>query len=335
MSTRVLIVGGGAIGAFYGARLAAAPRTLVSAVCRSNYAAVRDGGFTLTSPIYGQHVFKPEHVFSSPQAAKQAGVPFDYLLVATKALPDVSDDSSLPEGLVDADTSIVLVQNGLGIEEPYRQRFPRTCILSAVALASVAQPSPGCITHSSATKISLGPYHAEPDLADEGLALRKCARLVALLKAGGIRDAEMHDHAGLQCVRWHKVAVNASMNPSSVLSGQTLNQEMSNDPELARHLLGVMREVLATAPQVLGRPLPSTFLAPEQILRSQQRSNAGFKSSMLQDWEKGRRMELEVILGNPVRIARRHGLEMPRTESMYALLKKAQEHRQRALVSKL
>lgn len=48
---------------------------------------------------------------------------------------------------------------------------------------------------------------------------------------------------------------------------------------------------------------------------------------MLLDWEGGRPMELEVILGNPVRIARRHGVEMPRLQTLYALLKSAQGRR--------
>jgi 2-dehydropantoate 2-reductase len=96
---------------------------------------------------------------------------------------------------------------------------------------------------------------------------------------------------------------------------------------LATFLLGVMNEVLETAPKVLGRPLPDKLASAEQILKSTRKNDSGSKPSMLLDWEQGKRMELEVILGNPVRLAREKGLEMPRLQALYALLKRAQENR--------
>lgn len=341
MPTRILLVGAGAIGAFYGSRLACVPNTAVSALCRSNYKAVKADGFKVTSPKYGETVFRPEYTFGSPDDARKAGIKWDYLLVATKALPDVSDDSTLLEGLVGPETSIVLVQNGLGVEEPYRQRFPGAVILSAVTIASAAQPSHGRIAHNRWTRISIGPYLPHLDgkdskaQPDDEKAHASNSRLVELLQAGGIKDAELYDHAGLQFVRWHKIAINAAMNPSSVLSGGSTNQEMSVDPEVSRHLLAVMNEVLETAPKVLGHPLPSKLASAEQILNSTKKNSSGSKPSMQIDWEKGSRMELEVILGNPVRLARKQGIEMPRLQTMYALLKRAQEAREKENSSKL
>ena len=161
--------------------------------------------------------------------------------------------------------------------------------------------------------------------------ISKGARLVGLLRDAGISDAEEYDHAGLQFVRWHKIAINAAMNPSSVLSGGCTNQEMAaKDAELGEHLLGVMREILSTAPKVLGKALPSTLASPEKILESTRRNDSGSRPSMWGDWEKGARMELEVILGNPIRMARKKGLEMPRLQTMYALIKAAQANRDKA-----
>ncbi|EME45257.1 hypothetical protein DOTSEDRAFT_87653 [Dothistroma septosporum NZE10] len=341
MPIRILIVGAGAIGAFYGSRLACAANTTVSALCRSNFKAVKANGFKVTSPKYGEQVFRPEYVFSSPDETRKANVKWDYLLVATKALPDVSDDSALIEGLVSDGTSIVLVQNGLGVEEPYQKRFPKASILSAVTIASAAQPSHGVIQHNRWTRISIGPYlphldHGSSDAAGrDKIATEKNDALVGLLQEVGISDAESYDHAGLQFVRWHKIAINAAMNPSSVLSGGCGNQEMSLDSELSRHLEGLMKEVLETAPKVLGKPLPSKLASAEQILNSTRKNSSGSKPSMWLDWEKGNQMELEVILGNPIRIARAKGFEMPRLQTMYALIKKAQENRDKARGSKL
>jgi 2-dehydropantoate 2-reductase len=335
MVVRILIVGAGAVGAFYASRLALAPDTQVSVICRSNYKAVANNGFSVNSPKYGSYNFTPRRTYANSNEVISEDVAWDYIVVSTKALPDVSDDSQMLEGLVkEGHTAIVLVQNGLGVEDLYLKRFPKATILSAVTIVSAAQNKPGEITHNRWTRISIGPYL--PETTDSTThdnvgkrAIERNRTFVKLLKDGGIGDAEEYSHAKLQMVRWHKIAINASMNPSSVLSGGTTNNAMSTDPELYRHLKGVMDEVLSTAPKVLGTPLPKEFATPEQILRSTQKNTSGSKPSMLLDWEGGKRMELEVILGNPIRIAREKGLEMPRLQSLYALLRSAQENREK------
>ena len=107
------------------------------------------------------------------------------------------------------------------------------------------------------------------------------------------------------------------------------------DPDLSEHLLAVMNEVLHVASKVLDEPLPSSLPTPQQVLKSTRKDSAGGRPSMYGDWEKGNRMELEVILGNPIRIARQKGIDMPRLQTMYALLRKAQERRSEHSTSKL
>jgi 2-dehydropantoate 2-reductase len=132
------------------------------------------------------------------------------------------------------------------------------------------------------------------------------------------------------------------MNPSSVLSNGTGNARMSTDPELRHHLRETMLEVFRAAEAVLGRPIPPSLAPADKILTSTER-NTGGKPSMLlgascylcylillklaSDWERGAAMELEVILGNPIRAARAKGIDMPRLQTMYALLKMAQTRR--------
>jgi 2-dehydropantoate 2-reductase len=335
MAVNILIVGAGAVGAFYASRLAIVPGTQVSVICRSNYKAVKANGFTVSSPKYGSYTFTPHRTFANPREATDSKNEWDYILVSTKALPDVSDDSEILEGLVGQGTAIVLVQNGLGVEEPYLKRFPSAIILSAVTIVSAAQTSHGVIKHNRWTRISIGPYLPGSTSSigsneNEKAAIESNRRFVKLLQSGEIKDAEEYSHSKLQMVRWHKIAINASMNPSAVLSNGTTNNAMTMDPELYIHLKGVMDEVLSTAPKVLGSPLPKEFATSEAILKSTQKNTSGSKPSMLLDWEQGKRMELEVILGNPIRIAREKGLEMPRLQSLYALLRKAQENRDQA-----
>jgi 2-dehydropantoate 2-reductase len=159
-------------------------------------------------------------------------------------------------------------------------------------------------------------------------ALDSNETLVKLLKdGGGIKDASAYSPAKMLLLRWHKIAINASMNPSAVLSGGTPNGAMANDPELAIHLKGVMDEVLETAPRIVGSPFPADFASSETLIKSTQKNTSGSKPSMLLDWEEDKTMELEVILGNPIRIAREQGYEMPRMQTLYALLKMAQANR--------
>jgi len=75
------------------------------------------------------------------------------------------------------------------------------------------------------------------------------------------------------------------------------------------------------APPIFVCPLP--FASPERILQSTERNTSSSKSSMVQDWEAGRALELDAILGNAIRIAEAHGAHMPRRQTMYALLQSA------------
>lgn len=131
----VLFVGTGAIGGFFASRLASVANIKVSTVCRSNYNAVRSNGIRVTSPLFSDTTFRPENVFASIDEAKstkkEQNMSFDYFFISTKVLPELGDPSALLEGLVDQDSCIVLSQNGLGIEQPYRERFPKSTIISA------------------------------------------------------------------------------------------------------------------------------------------------------------------------------------------------------------
>lgn len=246
------------------------------------------------------------------------------------------------------------MQNGVGVEEQYRKRFPDAPIISAVTVISAEQISPGTIRQNRWTRIHMGPYtdsasmdeiqsqaaettdvidaignsNTHIDLHRRGTAATE--RLADYMtRLGGIRDAEATDEIGLQTIRWHKLCINAAFNPSAVLSGGVGNAEMVMDPELRVHLAGVMNEIWSAAPKILGRSDPFQGLAgPEKILKSTER-NVGSKPSMLLDWEKESPLEIEVILGNPVRIARARGVELPRMQSLYALLKSAQGVREK------
>lgn len=280
-------------------------------------------------------------------AAVSGARDWDFIVVTTKALPDRTDDSATIAPLVGPRSCIVLIQNGVGVEDPYRRRFPTTPIVSAVTVISAEQIGSGIVRQNRWTRVHLGPYTNSASFSKSGesqpivpspdahaLLLQRGTAAAAQLadwwtRLGGLRDAEATDETGLQTVRWHKLCINAAMNPSAVLSGGLGNADMARDPELREHLAGVMREIWDAAPSVIGGQgfVPADkFATPDAILRSSER-NVGARPSMLLDWEAGRPLELEVILGNPVRIARARGVELPRLQTLYALLRSAQAAR--------
>ncbi|PPJ52973.1 hypothetical protein CBER1_11221 [Cercospora berteroae] len=325
-SKNILIVGTGAIGAFYASRLSTVSGTKVSAICRSNFSAIQKNGIRVTSPIFGDTTFRPTYVFASPDEAREVkrkeSLLWDYLIVTTKVL---GNPSSLAEGLVDDESSLVVFQNGLGIEEPYKQRFPANTILSAVTRTSVSQPTQGHVEHAHWTRTTIGPY--APDSSDQGLSQKRVEEFASLLRDAGIPDVDVLSHTGMQFARWHKTAINASINPTSVLAGGCTTQATGVDPELYAHVEGVMREILELAVKVLGAPLPESLPTIEAVLHGVKEDQSGSRPSMWHDWAAGRKVELEAILGNVLRRARDAGVEVPRTQTLYALLRMAQQMR--------
>ncbi|SPQ26814.1 709a26de-affd-41a7-8f10-78a84962161c [Thermothielavioides terrestris] len=390
----IVFVGAGAVGCFYASRLHHPSHNIhVSLIARSNYKALAEHGVQLQTHSFGNYTFRPHAVFPSVAAAATDPGPlgagphgWDFVIVTTKALPDRSDDSALIAPLVGPRSCIVLIQNGVGVEEPYRTRFPTTPIVSAVTVISAEQTAPGTVRQNRWTRIHLGPYSnsasfssssaaetilprgddttgalsptasAVPSSPSSTSSLRNsnnnsnhpttaapldipalqaagAARAAQLAdwwtRLGGLRDALVADELGLQTLRWHKLCINAAFNPAAVLSGGRGNADMARDAELRAHLAGVMREIWEeAAPAVLGRPFPPSMAGPERILASTER-NVGSKPSMLLDWEAGRPLEIEVILGNPIRIARARGVELRRLQTVYALVKSMQEMRDR------
>lgn len=212
----------------------------MSVTCRSNYEAVKQNGLQLKTHSYGDYHFQPHAVFPSIEAAARSGTQFDYIVVTTKALPDVTDDSLTIAPLVSSSSSVVLIQNGVGVEDPHRSRFPNSPILSAVTIVSAEQTEPGVVRQNKWTRISVGPYVRGPDDAREGdaeLTRRSAAsnkRFVELLQLGGIADAEEYDEKGLQLVRWHKLAVSRLFAMSTAVPAnicQPSTDQLEHEPQ--------------------------------------------------------------------------------------------------------
>ena len=308
--SKVLLFGTGAVGAVYAYVFSKAGAT-VTAVCRSNYAAAKANGFSIRSSLFGNIHCSPNVV----QSVKDASGPFDYIVLCSKAFPGSNPSTAeLIKPAVGPKTAIALLQNGIGIEEEYRTTFPENPIISCVVYCPATEIESGVIQHGEIEKLEVGTFpHNAPE------EHQKAAKSFVELIEKGNATAKSYDDVQVQ--RWSKLLVNASWNPICALSRSSdVNFMKAADPD-TEWLRSVMLEIMATA-QSYGYSSINEEMLDWQLSRARARMDGeGIEPSMLTDVKKGRRIEVEAIVGNTVRMAERKQVPVPLLKSLYALAK--------------
>ena len=302
---RILILGAGSVGLYFGGRLAQGGAE-VSVAARSDYDTAVRSGYDVSS-IAGDFHFMPHLVLRS--AADYPGVA-DYVILCSKVLPTVDRVALLRPAIRSKDTVIVLIQNGIDIEEEIRSAFPENELLSTIAYIGVSRPAPGKVLHQGGGVLQMGVY-------PRGIS-PALKRLSAAFNASKVKCETVED---IVFTRWNKLLWNLPYNPVSVLAGGADTSRMSRGDELEKLCADLMSEVIRVA-NAAGVKLTER-LAETQ--REYTRNFPPYKTSMLQDYEAGRALEVEAILGNTLRVARRCGVDVPRIECCYALLRSADE----------
>ncbi|WKJ90331.1 2-dehydropantoate 2-reductase [Methylomonas montana] len=298
MSDKVLVVGAGAIGGFYGALLARAGAE-VAVVCRSDYQVVKRQGYRIESHALGNWQFMPGQVLRDVREYQDQA---DYLLLCTKLTADI-DRVGLIRAAASKNTAIVFIQNGVEIEPELQQAFPDNLLISGLAFICCNRVAPGVIDHLAYGKLVLG------NLADRDEP--ETPHLRDLFQKAGI---ECEIGADIVTSRWQKCVWNAPFNPLSVLSGGLATQAILQNQE--NFVRRVMQEVCSIA-AACGHALPAGIVEANIALTGDM---PPYKTSMLLDFERGHTMETEAILGNAVRAAQRQGVDCPCLQSLYALM---------------
>ncbi len=298
-ANKVLIIGAGALGAFYGSLLAKAGAE-VAMVCRSDYAHVRKHGFAINSYQWGRYVFKPHQILPTVQAYQEQA---DYVLLCTKVLPELNRVELLQP--VAAKTSaIVFIQNGVAIENELLDAFPEHEIISGLAFICCNRVAPGMVEHLAYGRLTLGSVKSAGSPATE--------QLVHLFQQAG---AACVASANIIAERWVKCLWNAAFNPLSVLSGGLSTLAIIQTQEsLVRHIMSDVLNVANACGYALGPELIETNIANTHAMPA-------YKTSMLLDYERGQPMETEAILGNAVRAGQAVNIETPYLATLYALMK--------------
>ncbi|PYI00520.1 ketopantoate reductase family protein [Aspergillus sclerotiicarbonarius CBS 121057] len=313
----VLLYGLGAIGSFYAFILHRSHRVRLTVVARSNYTAVKENGILLKSANHGEHRVHPDRVIRSPSELAQ---PADYIVCTNKAIdPDSVVHSLAPA--VGKDTTIVIIQNGVGNEDPFRAAYPTCTIISCVTWVGASQPSPGLVLHTTSEDTELGLY-PNPNLP----ATVESTRLTTFttLLTQGQTPHTVHDN--IQPTRWSKVIWNCAWNTLTTLTSQDTQSFLQSSSDAIPFTRRLMTEVIAVA-RASGVSLPADLI-DTQLARIQ--GLGAVRTSMQIDRENGRPMEIEVIVGTPVRKARELGVATPVLDTLYVLLRAVDGEMRRA-----
>ena len=314
---KICIYGAGAIGGFLGAELALAGADVTLIARGPHLAAMQANGLTLIRD--GERRTAKVRAFVDP---KEAG-PQDYVLITLKA-PSVPPIVPILQPLFGPTTSVVWGVNGVpwwyfhGLEGPWRDRRLDTVdpggvqwagigpdrIIGCIVYPAAEVIEPGVVQHVEGDRFSLG----EPD----GSKSERTTALANALVAAGLRAPV---RPRIRDELWVKLWGNLSFNPISALTGATLEQ-MGTDSDMRAVVRAMMVEAQAIAEN----------LGVKFAIDVDKRIDGGVavgahKTSMLQDLERGRPMEIDALVGAVAEMGRLTGVPCPTIDTVLALVR--------------
>ena len=312
---KIAVVGCGAVGSYYGAKLARDGHEL-HFLLRSDYETVRRNGVCIRSP-QGDFQVRPRCA-RTPQEIGRS----DLVLIGLKTTANAQFPTLLPP-LVDSTTAVMTLQNGLGNEEQLARIFPAEQIMGGLCFVCLNRLEPGIIHHLDHGLVMLGEFQRWPEPRTHDIA-------------------GMFRHAGIPCkvasnfaqAHWEKLVWNIPFNGLGVAgvagvetfesssssfsstSSTLTTDKLLGDPRWEKIVRELMLEVISAA-RALGYDVPDS-LADKQIERT--RTMGPYKASTLLDFEKGLPLELESLFLEPLRQAKQSGASVPRLESLCRVL---------------
>ena len=313
---KIAVVGCGALGSYYGARLARDGQE-VHFLLRSDYDAVRRHGVTVRSPE-GDFNIRPKCARTPVDIG-----PADLVLIALKTTANDQFAALLPP-LVGPHTAILTLQNGLGNEEQLAALFPKEQILGGLCFVCLNRIAPGVIQHIGHGRIVLGEFQRWPeprthDIASmirhsgvpcevtDNLARAHWEKLVWNIPFNGLGVASS---AGLESMQHGEV------NPASVRQPCLTTDHLLNDPSWSKLLRELMLEIVHVA-NALGLKV-SEDIVETQIERT--RPLVAYRASTLIDFDRGQPLELTSLFLEPLRQAQAAGVSTPRLAALCRIL---------------
>lgn len=303
--SRIAVIGSGAVGCYYGGRLAQHGCD-VRFHMRRDLEHVRRHGLTVKSHLGD---------FTLPEVKARGSTgeigPVDLVLITLKATANHALDTLIPP-LLHENTRLLTLQNGLGNEEYLAERWGAERVLGGVCFVCINRTGPGLIEHTAQGQVALGPH--APD------SRQAAAEAAALFNRCGI-ECRLSD--SIPAVRWRKLVWNIPFNGLAIAGGGIDTAQILADDSLHALARSIMAEIIAISTR-LGYPLPATMV-DDQIAAT--RTMAAYRPSSMIDFVEGREVEVEAIWGEPFRRATASGAETGRLETFYRLIRSIVEQR--------
>lgn len=287
------IIGTGALGGYYGGSLAEAGKD-VHFLFNSDYEYVKKNGLKVDS-INGNFHLKTINAYNNVKDMPKC----DVVLVCLKTTNNHLLEQLLPP-LVHDETIVILIQNGLGVEEDLQTVFPNLLIAGGLAFICARKNEHGYIEHLDEGRLNIGAY-------SNGIS-----KLTLLDIASDFEDAKIEvDVVDLNQARWEKLLWNIPFNGMSVVMNASTD-ELLKDKNTKMLIYDIMQEVILAAnhcgaklmPQQAERNIASTLdMIP-------------YSPSMKLDFEHKRAMETLYIYTKPITTAILAGVEMPRVSML-------------------
>ena len=309
---KIAIVGCGAVGLFYGAKLALSGKN-VHFLMRSDYEHVKRKGIKIESIKNKNEYLSNPLVYNSPH---EIG-PCDLVIIAIKATDNNSLENLIPP-LLNKETAILTLQNGLGNERFLAERFGQNRIMGGLCFVCLNRTSSGVVKHIAQGAISSGEY--------SGLPLPRTHDIALLFKNSGVPFLVAES---LIEQRWKKLVWNIPFNGISITAGCIDTEKILDDESLCFLAQELMKEVIDAA-NSMGITLSDALI--EHNIRETKTMGAYRPSSVI-DFVEGRPVEIEAIWGEPLRAAIKAGANMENLNDLYHSIKALDDDRTKVLDS--
>jgi len=294
---RIVFFGAGAVGGYFGAKLAYAGNDVALVARGKHLEAILKNGLEIRS-VDGDFTVHPQ-ASADPAELGEA----DLVVLAVKS-QDTPAALQQMRPIIGPETSILTLQNGVENEEMIAAAYGEERVLGGVAYIGSRLESLGVIVHRSLGRITLGRWPSGDD--------EDTREITALFEAAGIPTKQADD---IRAAKWRKLVWNASFNPVSVLI-RTDSATLATDPHVKQVVASIMNEVIAVAAAF------GIHIDPSIVERSIEMTtgSAGVNTSMLQDFEKGKPLELDALLGVVVRKGRELDVPVPVSSAVYSMV---------------
>jgi len=305
MSLKYAVIGTGAIGGYYGGKLARAGKE-VHFLLHSDYDYVKEHGLQIRS-VKGDFDLREVHAYRTT-----ADMPAcDVVLVCLKTTSNDMLKELLPP-LLHQDTIVLMIQNGLGVEEGLQAAFPELQIAGGLAFICSAKTGKGEISHLDYGGLNVGSYSCKDT--------KQLENIVTDLNGAGVEAKLLN----LEQARWMKLVWNVPYNGLTVVLNTTTDQLMNN-PATESLIRDLMLEVIRGANSVgTGRFVIDESYADKMLQMT--RTMTPYSPSMKLDYDYHRPLEIQAIYTTPIETAAKAGYDMKKVRMLEQQLHFRQEN---------